>query len=100
MWFLRVVDRRAETAAVSGLAANQRLQTKIKQIVAKRHNPTPAIAHDTPTDAKVTINAMQANTDRTLIGHLSKETRHRSRRCIDSARIVSLGGDFASNSSI
>jgi hypothetical protein len=44
----------------------------MSEMVANTHNPTPAIAHDTPTDAKVTINAMQANTDRTLIGHLRR----------------------------
>ena len=46
------------------------LQTKTKAMAAKMHNPTPATAQDTPTYAKVTINATQASTRKTLIGHL------------------------------
>jgi hypothetical protein len=77
---LDVIDRHAEAAAVSGLAANQTLQTKIKEIVAKMHNPTPAIANDTPTDANVRISVAQASRGKTLIGHPSEDTPHRGQR--------------------
>jgi hypothetical protein len=39
-------------------------------MAAQTHNPTPATAQDTPIYAKVMINATQASTRRTFIGHL------------------------------
>jgi hypothetical protein len=38
---------------IRSLAGNQRLQTKNREMVANTHNPTSAIADDTPTDADV-----------------------------------------------
>jgi|GraSoi2013_100cm_1033763.scaffolds.fasta_scaffold87604_1 hypothetical protein len=52
------------------------LQTKTKAMAAQMHNPTPATAQDTPTYAKVTINATQASTRKILIGHPYEETPH------------------------
>jgi len=37
-------------------------QTSTRAVVANKHNPTPATAHDTPMYPKVTISARQANT--------------------------------------
>ena len=54
------------------------LQTKIRQMVPKTHNPAPAIPHDTPMDATVTINATQASMDNVLIEHLSEETPYQN----------------------
>jgi hypothetical protein len=48
-------------------------------MAAKTHNPTPATAQDTPIYANVTINATQAGTRRTLIGHPYEETPHQGR---------------------
>jgi hypothetical protein len=81
----RAARFRAETTFLKGatscwgpgltrsLAANQRLQTKNREMVANTHNSTPAIAHDTPTDANVRIGAAQAGTGKPLIGPHSEE---------------------------
>jgi hypothetical protein len=66
-------------------------------MVANTHNSTPAIAHDTPTDANVRMGAAQASTGKTLIGPHSGETLHRG-QMIPSFRIVRQERDFASNS--
>jgi hypothetical protein len=66
----RQLRRRSWDCLSESESPRHTLQTKTKAMAAQMHNPTPAIAQDTPTYAKVTINATQASTRRTLIGHL------------------------------
>jgi hypothetical protein len=42
-------------------------------MVANKHNPTPATAHDTPMDPRAVISATQANMYKALIGHLRRD---------------------------
>jgi hypothetical protein len=67
------------TADSKPLAANQRLQTKIREMVAHTRNPTPAIAHDSPTDVNVRISATQATTGKTPLDILAKRCCPRQR---------------------
>jgi hypothetical protein len=88
------------TADSKPLAANQRLQTKIREMVAHTRNPTPAIAHDRQSDRCQRQDKRDAgNYRQDPIGHPCEEMLSAPER-IPFFRIVRQELDFASNSLI
>jgi hypothetical protein len=85
----------ANAGCSSGVPPRHTLQTQNKAMAAQTHNPTPAAAQDTPTYAKVTINATQASTRKMLIRHPYEETPHQSRDDPTSRDCPGTDWDFA-----